>query len=157
MRSTAPSLGGAAPAPPRAPAPGAREAAGHGGFSEPIPSGLVLVNLLIAAGVVLFPIPALVLGARGLLKRPGYSADEPADRASYIVLVDAAGAAAPAGVRAVRGDPGVDDRRDRPGRELHGLVYVFFALDVLLALLIVFSFGRRDRRPVRRRATPAAR
>ena len=47
----------------------------------------MLVNLLIAAGVVLFPIPALVLGARGLLKRPGYSADEPADRVSYIVLV----------------------------------------------------------------------
>ena len=41
--------------------------------------------------------------------------------------------------------------------ELHGLVYVFFALDLLLALLIVLSFGRRDRRPVRRRATPAAR
>ena len=47
----------------------------------------MLVNLLIAAGVLLFPIPALVLGARGLLMRPGYSADEPADRASYIVLV----------------------------------------------------------------------
>ena len=41
--------------------------------------------------------------------------------------------------------------------QLHGLVYVFFALDVLLALLIVFSFGRRDRRRVRRRASPAKR
>ena len=41
--------------------------------------------------------------------------------------------------------------------QLHGLVYVFFSLDVLLALVIVFSFGRRDRRRVRRRATPAAR
>jgi hypothetical protein len=117
----------------------------------------VLVNLLIAAGVLLFPIPALVLGARGLLKRPGFNPDEPADRASYIVvvvlrclllllvfalsavvLVSTIGAS----VRHV---------------QLHGLVYVFFALDVLLALVIVFSFGRRDRRRVRRRATPAAR
>jgi len=117
----------------------------------------VLVNLLLAAGVVLFPIPALVLGARGLLKRPGFNPDEPADRASYIVvvvlrclllllvlalsaviLVSTIGAS----VRHV---------------QLHGLVYVFFALDVLLALVIVFSFGRRDRRRVRRRATPAAR
>ena len=117
----------------------------------------MLVNLLIAAGVVLFPIPALVLGARGLPKRPGFNPDEPADRASYIVvvvlrclllllvfalsavvLVSTIGAS----VRHV---------------QLHGLVYVFFALDVLLALVIVFSFGRRDRRRVRRRATPAAR
>jgi hypothetical protein len=41
--------------------------------------------------------------------------------------------------------------------QLHGMVYVFFVLDVLLALLILISFGRRDRRPVRRRVTPAAR
>jgi hypothetical protein len=124
---------------------------------EPIPSGLVLVNLLIAAAVVLFPIPALILGARGLLKRQGFSADEPADRMSYIVvvvlrllllllvfalsavtLVSTIGAT----IRDV---------------ELHGLVYVFFGLDVVLALLIVFTFGRRDRRRVRRRVTPAAR
>ena len=43
------------------------------------------------------------------------------------------------------------------GVELHGLVYVFFVLDLLLALLIVLTFGRRDRRPARRRASPAAR
>ena len=47
----------------------------------------VLVKLLVAVGVMLFPAPALVLGVRGLLKRPGYSPDEPADRASYILLV----------------------------------------------------------------------
>ena len=41
--------------------------------------------------------------------------------------------------------------------DLHGMVYVLFGLDVLLALLIVLSFGRRERRPVRRRASPAAR
>jgi hypothetical protein len=125
-------------------------------FTEAIPSGLVLVNLLIAVAVVLFPIPALVLGARGLLKRPGFNPDEPADRVSYIVvvvlrclllllvfalsaviLVSTIGAT-------IRHIP------------LHGLVYVFFGVDVLLALVIVFSFGRRDRRRVRRRGTPAA-
>ena len=47
----------------------------------------MLVQLLIAAGVVLFPLPALYLGARNLLKRPGYSVDEPSDRASYLMLV----------------------------------------------------------------------
>jgi uncharacterized membrane protein len=117
----------------------------------------VLVKLLVAVGVLVFPVPALVLGVRGLTKRPGYSADEPADRASYIllvglrslvlllvfalssvVLVSAIGAAF-------------------AGVQLHGMVYVFFGLDVLLALLIVLSFGRRARRPVRRRVTPAAR
>ena len=117
----------------------------------------MLVNLLIAAAVVLFPIPALVMGVRGLLKRPGFNPDEPADRLSYVVvvvlrvlllllvfalsaviLVSTIGATV----------------RDVP---LHGMVYVFFVLDVLLALLIWFSFGRRDRRRVRRRATPAAR
>jgi hypothetical protein len=116
----------------------------------------VLVKLLVAAGVLLFPVPALVLGVRGLLKRPGYSPDEPADRASYIllvalrslvlllvlalslvVLVSAIGAAV-------------------VNVQLHGMVYVLFGLDVLLGLLIVLTFGRRVRRPVRRRVNPAA-
>jgi hypothetical protein len=126
-------------------------------FPEPIPSGLVLVNLLIAAGVLLFPLPALVLGARGLLKRPGYSADEPADRVSYIVLVTLRilllVVVFALSVVILVSTIGASIR----DVQLHGLVYVFFALDVLLALLIVFSFGRRDRRRVRRRATPAAR
>ena len=117
----------------------------------------MLVNVLISAGVVLFPIPALVMGARGLLKRPGYSADEPADRMSYIVLVTLRtllllGVLALSAVILVS-TVGASVR----DVQLHGLVYVFFALDVLLALLIVFSFGRRDRRRVRRRVTPAAR
>jgi len=117
----------------------------------------VLVNLLIAAAVVCFPIPALILGIRGLLKRPGFNPDEPADRLSYVVvvvlrvvllvlvfalsaviLVSTIGAS----IRHV---------------QLHGLVYVFFVLDVLLALVVWFTFARRGRRRVRRRATPAAR
>jgi hypothetical protein len=117
----------------------------------------VLINVLVAIGVVLFPLPALVLGARGLFKRPGYSPDEPSDRLSYVlvvsgrclallllfafsavILVSTVGAAV----------------KDVP---LHGMVYVFFGLDLLLALVVLLSFGRLDRRRVRRRVSPAAR
>ena len=117
----------------------------------------MLVNLLVAAGVVIFPLPALVMGARRLFKRPGYNPDEPADRASYILLVLLRAVvlllvfALSAVILVSTIGATIRDV------ELHGLVYVFFALDVLLALLIVLSFGRNDRRPVRRRASPAAR
>ena len=117
----------------------------------------MLVPSLIAVGVVLFPLPALYLGARNLLQRPGYSVDEPADRASFLMLVSLRtltwvlvfALSAVTLVSAV----GALVR----GVELHGLVYVFFVLDVLLALLIVLTFGRRERRPVRRPANPARR
>ena len=141
--------------PLQGPAP-AREGAGAGGPASDTVRD-VLIKLLVAAGVVLFPLPALVLGGRGLFKQPGYSRDEPADRASHIlivtlralvllmvfalsavVLVSTIGAA-------IKNVP------------LHGMVYVLFGLDLLLAVLIVLSFGRRDRRPARRRVTPAAR
>lgn len=117
----------------------------------------VLVKVLVAAGVLLFPLPALLMGSRGLLERPGYRADEPIGRASYVLLV---------GLRALVlllvlalsamvlvssiGAAVV-------GVQLHGMVYVLFGLDTLLALLVVLSFGRRARRPTRRRVTPAAR
>jgi hypothetical protein len=117
----------------------------------------VLVNLLIAAGVLVFPLPALVLGTRGLLKHPGHSADEPADRVSYTLLI-ALRSLLLLGVFALSAVILVSTiGATLRGVTLHGLVYVFFGLDVLLALLIVFSFGRRDRRRVRRRASPAAR
>jgi hypothetical protein len=125
--------------------------------SERIRSGLVLVCLLVAAGVVLFPLPALVLGGRGLLKRPGYDPDEPADRISYVlvvalrVLVLLLVFALSAVILVSTIGAAIKDV------ELHGMVYVFFVLDVLLALLVVLSFGRRDRRPSRRRASPAPR
>ena len=117
----------------------------------------MLVDLLIAAGVVLFPLPALYLGARNLLKRPGLSVDEPADRASFVLLVSLRALicllvfALSAVILVSTVGALVRDV------ELHGLVYVFFVLDLLLALLIVLSFGRRDRRPARRPATPASR
>lgn len=117
----------------------------------------MLVPLLIAAGVVLFPLPALYLGARNLRRRPGLSVDQPADRASYVLLVSLrlliwllvfalSAVTLVSTIGAVVREV-----------ELHGLVYVFFALDLLLALLIVLSFGRHVRRPARRSTTPAAR
>ena len=117
----------------------------------------MLVKLLVAAGALLVPVPALVLGARGLLKQPGYSPDLPSDRVSYVLLVVLRGlvlllvlALTAVILVSTIGAVVVDV-------PLHGLVYVFFALDVLLALLIVLSFGRRARRPARRRANPAVR
>ncbi len=117
----------------------------------------MLLTWLVIAGVVLLPLPALALGARGLFSRRGYSAAEPADRASLVllvvgralllllvlalsvlVLVSSIGAL----VKAV---------------ELHPAVYVFCVLDLLLATAILLTFGRREPRPARRRATPAAR
>ena len=117
----------------------------------------MLIKLLVAVGVLLFPVPALVLGVRGLLKRPGYSADEPADRVSYVLLVALRGLVlllvfvlSAVVLVSTIGAVVVDV-------PLHGMVYVLFTLDVLLALLVVLSFGRRARRPVRRRVSPAAR
>lgn len=117
----------------------------------------MLVTSLVLAGVVLFALPALFLGARGLMRRSGYSAGEPSDRASLIlliafravtlllvlalsalVLVSCVGAL----IRDV---------------ELHKAVYVFAVLDLLLAALIVLTFGRRAQPRPRRRATPAGR
>ena len=117
----------------------------------------MLVQLLVVVGVLVFPLPALYLGARNLLKRPGYSVDEPSDRASFLMLVSLRTLTwllvfALSLVTLVSAVGALIQ-----GVELHGLVYVFFVLDVLLALLIVLSFGRRERRPVRRRATPAPR
>jgi len=117
---------------------------------------LVLTSLVIA-GVVLLALPALVLGARGLLSRRGFRPDEPGDRASLVllvtfraltlflmfaltalVLVSCVGALI-------------------KGVELHGAVYVFCVLDLLLAAMVLLTFGRRESRPARRRASPAGR
>ena len=117
----------------------------------------MLVKLLVIAGVVLLPLPALLVGCRGLLRHPGFSRADPNDRASFLVLLalrlltlllvfllsgltllSAAGAL----FRSV---------------DLHGMVYVFFVLDLLLGALILLTFGRREPRPARRRATPARR
>ena len=110
------------------------------------------------AGVLLVALPALWLGARGLTLRSGhYSSDVSADRASLVLLVTVrvlvlllvfalTAVTLVSAVGAVLRD-----------LELPGLVPVFFLLDLLLATLVLLTFGRRARRRPRRRATPATR
>jgi hypothetical protein len=117
----------------------------------------VLREWLVIAGVVALPLPALMLGARGVSRRPGYSPDMPGDRLSILVLISLrlltlllvfalSGITLLSAVGALL-----------KGVPLHGLVYVFCILDLLLGTLIVLTFGRRDRRSAHRRATPATR
>jgi hypothetical protein len=117
----------------------------------------VLVEVLIAAAVLLVPLPAFVLGCRGLLRRSGYSIVDSGDRLSFVVLVILrvltlllVFALSAVTLLACTGAILRDLR-------LPNLVYVFFALDLLLAAMILLTFGRRDRRPTRRRASPARR
>ena len=41
--------------------------------------------------------------------------------------------------------------------DVHSLVYVFFVADLLVAILVMLTVGRLDRRPRRRSTTPARR
>ena len=117
---------------------------------------LVLTSLVIAS-VVLLPLPALVLGVRGLFRRRGYSPVEPGDRASLVLLITfraftlllmfvLTALVLVSSIAALI-----------KGVELHGGVYVFCVLDLLLALLVLLTFGRPEPRPARRRASPAGR
>lgn len=112
---------------------------------------------LLIAGVVLAALPALVLGARGLFRHRGYVTGDPNDRASVVVMVTMRSVVlllmlALSGITLVS-CIGAWIK----GVELHGMVYVFFVLDLLLASLVLLTFGRGEKRPARRRATPAAR
>ncbi|MGY1688601.1 hypothetical protein [Geodermatophilus sp. SYSU D01105] len=115
-------------------------------------------SLLIAVGVLLMAPPALMLGIGGLRRRSGhYSSDVGADRASLVLLVTLRSLVvllvfALSAVLLVSSVGAVVR-----GVELHGMVYVLFVLDALLVALVLLTFGRRDRRRVRRRATPAGR
>ena len=109
-------------------------------------------------GVVLLPLPALALGVVGVGRRSGFSADDSSDRASIVVLVTLRVLtlllvlALSVVLLVALGAALVQDV------DLHGMVYVLFVLDLLLATLVLLTFGRRDRRrPARRRASPAAR
>ncbi|MGY1618303.1 hypothetical protein ACI797_16310 [Geodermatophilus sp. SYSU D00691] len=114
----------------------------------------MLIESLLVAGVVVLPLPALVLGVLGVRRHRGHSAE---DRASLVVLIALrvftlllvfllSGVVLLAAIGAMVRD-----------LELPSLVYTFFVLDLLLGLLILLTFGRRDRRRVRRPANPAAR
>jgi hypothetical protein len=118
---------------------------------------LVLVKSLMIAGVAVLPLPALVLGARRLLSRRGYAAFTPDDRAGHAVMIvlrvlvlllvfALSGITLLSLIGAMVKDV-----------SMPGLVYVFFVLDLLLAVIVLLTFGRRDPRSARRRASPAAR
>ena len=116
----------------------------------------MLLPLLTIVGVLVLPIPALLLGARGLLRHSGYSSEFRSDRASLVVLVTLRLLSlllvfAISGLTLVSSIGALVK-----GVELHGLVWVLCLLDLLLAALILLTFGRRDPRPTRRRANPAA-
>ena len=129
-----------------------------GAPGRPIRCGFVVLELLMIVGVLVSAVPAVVRGALGLRQRSGhYSSDVTADRISLVLLVGGrlmtllllGGLSLVVLVSAV----GAILRDLR----MPGLVSVFFVLDLLVAVLVVLTFGRRDRRRVRRRATPAAR
>jgi hypothetical protein len=118
----------------------------------------VVLELFMIAGVALVASPALVWGIGGVLYRSGhYSSDVAADRASLVVLVSIrvltlllvvllSAVVLVSAVGAIIRD-----------LEMPSLVSVFFVLDLLLAALVLLTFGRRDRRRVRRPTTPAGR
>jgi hypothetical protein len=112
---------------------------------------------LLIAGVLVVALPALVLGARGMFRHRGYSTGDPNDRASVVVMVTMRALVlllmlALSAITLVSCvGAWIKDV------ELHGMVYAFFVLDLLLAALVLLSFGRSERRPARRRASPAGR
>ena len=111
-----------------------------------------------AAGVVLVPVPALVLGAMRVRRRSGRSSiHERTDRVELALLVLGRLLAlllllALSGITLLSCIGGLV--RDRT---LPSLVYVFFVADLLVAVLVLLTFGRLGRRPARRSASPARR
>jgi protein-S-isoprenylcysteine O-methyltransferase Ste14 len=119
----------------------------------------VVVKVLMIAGVVILPLPALVLGVRGVMSRRRRIASEPGERVSQVLLVALRVfvlllvlALSAVSLLSLIGALVVKDAGSMPS-----LVYVFFFLDLLLGALVVLTFGRLDRRPARRPASPAAR
>jgi len=114
----------------------------------------VVIEWLLVAGVVVLPLPALGMGLRGIGRRRGLAAD---DRVSFVLLVTLRVVIVllvfALSVVVLLSAVGALVR----DLDLPSLVYTFFVLDLLLATLIVLTFGRRDRRPARRPASPAGR
>ncbi len=117
----------------------------------------MLLKLVMIAGVALVALPAFWLGVKGAGRRSGYSSVDPGDRVSIVVLVVLRGlilllvlalslTVLVSAIGALIKDVVMPD-----------LVLVFFVLDLLLAVLALLTFGRRDPRPARRRASPARR
>lgn len=108
------------------------------------------------AGVAVLPLPALLLGLRGIPGRRGITG-EAGDRIGRVLLVVLrllvlllvlclSALSLVSLIGAIVKDVAMP-----------GLVYVFFFLDLLLGALVLLTFGRRDRQRARRPATPATR
>ena len=107
-------------------------------------------------GVLALPLPALVLGARRLLRRTGRaSIDERTDRAELVLLVTGRliGLVLLFGLSAITLLACIGGLIK--GLTVPSLVYVFFVADLLVATLVVLTFGRSVRRRARRPASPA--
>ncbi|SDG44111.1 hypothetical protein SAMN05660324_2534 [Klenkia brasiliensis] len=119
----------------------------------------VLIQVLMAAGVVVLALPALVVGSRRLTKRGPRSLRSPGgSRSEFVVvlvgrllglllilLLSALVLVATVGAL-------VRDLDDLPS-----LVYVAFVLDLLLAALVVLTSAAPRPPRARRRASPAPR
>jgi hypothetical protein len=118
----------------------------------------VVIEVLMIVGVLLLPLPALLLGARRLGRRSGRaSIDDRADRVELVLVVLGRLAGllllfALSGITLLSCIGGLIK-----GLTVPSLVYVFFVADLLVASLVVLTVGRLDRRPARRPATPARR
>jgi hypothetical protein len=116
----------------------------------------VVIEVLMAVGVGAIPLPALALGARGLLRRSGRaSTDARADRLELVLLVLGRLLAllvlcALTGITLLACVGALIKHVSVPS-----LVYVFFVADLLVATLVLLTFGRHVRRPRHRPATPA--
>jgi hypothetical protein len=118
----------------------------------------VVLEVLMVVGVLLVPVPALAVGGAGLLHRTGRSSiDVRADRIEFGLLVTGRALSllllfALSAVTLLACIGGLVKGLDVPS-----LVYVFFVADLLIAVLVLLTFGRRDRRRARRSTTPARR
>jgi hypothetical protein len=118
----------------------------------------VVIEVLMIVGVVLLPLPALVLGARRLLMRTGRaSIDDRADRLEFALVVTGRLIGlllllALSGITLLACIGGlIKDLR------VPSLVYVFFVADLLVASLVLLTVGRQGPQPARRRGNPARR
>jgi hypothetical protein len=123
-----------------------------------ITSLTVVIEVVMIVGVVLLPLPALLLGSRRLMRRIGRaSIDERTDRVELVLLVTGR----LVGLLLLFGLSAITLLASIGGLIKHlsvpSLVYVFFVADLLVAALVVLTVGRRDRRPARRRASSAPR
>ena len=107
--------------------------------------------------VLAVPVPALVSGARGLLRRTGRPIAQRADRIEFGLVV----AGRLLGLLLLVGLTGITLLSCIGGMikgvDVPSLVYVFCIADLLIGVLVLLTVGPRARRPVRRPASPARR